>query len=80
MSELNDAQSKIPAYQRFEDTDSCVLRDDLRKLKEEHFRRNYEKELKNPMDIYDKVSSSNLKADATNYFTLKYFVSKEQKN
>jgi hypothetical protein len=53
LQELNDPNSKIPAYQRFQDSESCILREDLKKLKEEHFRRNYERELKSPLNVYD---------------------------
>lgn len=57
LSELNDASSKIPAYKRFEENDTCLLRDDLKKLKEEHFRKNYERQLKNPLETFDRVTA-----------------------
>ncbi len=47
MKELNNPHSPIPAYVRFQkqSNEQCLLRDDLKEIKEKHFRKNYEKQL-----------------------------------
>ena len=47
MKELNNPHSPIPAYVRFQkqSNEQCILRDDLKEIKEKHFRKNYEKQL-----------------------------------
>ena len=44
MKELNNPHSPIPAYVRFQKQteEQCLLREDLKKIKEKHFRKNYE--------------------------------------
>ena len=53
LKELNDSNSKIPAYVRFQNQDSnnCLLRDDLKNLKKTHFKINYKKELVKPKEL-----------------------------
>lgn len=57
MKELNDSDSVVPAYYRFQkqDYDSCPLRDDLKSIKASHFRLKYHDELDKPKRIMNKV-------------------------
>ena len=45
LKDLNNPNSPIPAYIRFQNNDQCFLREDLKKIKEKHFRKNYERQL-----------------------------------
>jgi len=45
MNELNDSESPMPAFVRFQKQENSVLRDDLKQLKAEHFRINYKRTL-----------------------------------
>ena len=54
LNELNDSEALIPAYARFQDQTSCMLRDDLKKIKESHFRKSYDQNLKKQLtDVCD---------------------------
>jgi hypothetical protein len=57
-----------------------LLRDDLRNLKAEHFKRNYNKNLNKPSEIMDEVHFHGKRLDANKYFELKYFLHEDAKN
>ena len=80
MSELNDAESNVPAYVRFQSQDQCLLREDLKKLKAEHFRKSYEKHLALPKEAMEDVHFKGDPLDAQKYYQLKYFLNEEQKS
>ena len=80
LSELNDPASSVPAYGRFQDPNSCLLRDDLRRVKEQHFRRSYDANLKSHLKEVDKVQFRGGALDSQTYFKIKYFVTKDQKD
>ncbi len=87
--ELDDSNSQIPAYRRFQKQDSCFLRDDLKIIKEEQFKVNYKKQLEQPKLIMNslqetkskdefQISLTNFDADkkkikATDMYEIKYF-------
>lgn len=68
MSELNDAESNVPAYVRFQSQDQCMLREDLKKLKAEHFRKSYEKHLALPKEAMEDVHFKGDPLDAQRYY------------
>jgi len=57
-----------------------VLREDLKKLKAEYFKKNYEKQLSIPKKALDEVHLGSGDLDASKYFQMKYFLNDEQKN
>lgn len=77
MSELNDSSSQIPAYARFQDPKTCLLRDDLRQVKEQHFRKSYDFNLKSYIKELDEVQFRGGQLDSQKYFKIKYFINKE---
>jgi hypothetical protein len=79
LNELNDSSSVIPAYVRFQEEDQCYLRDDLKDLKAEHFKKNYHKHLVLPRHYLEKVQLHGENVDANKYFQLKYFLSEKDK-
>jgi len=70
LNELNDASAPIPAYMRFQrqDQDACFLRDDLKKLKADYFKGNYEKELNVPASHLEDVHFKGGNLDGLKYF------------
>jgi len=79
-NELHDSNSAIPAYVRFQNQDGCLLREDLKKLKAAHFKKNYEKQLSIPKKYLDEVHFDGGDIDASKYFQMKYYLSDEMKN
>ena len=77
LGELNDSTSQIPAYARFQDPTTCLLREDLRQIKEQHFRKSYDFNLKNHLKELDDVQFRGSQLDAQKYFKIKYFINKE---
>ena len=77
--ELNDPDAKVPAYVRFQkqDTDNCILRDDIKLAKENHFRVNYGKELGRPKHLMEQVEDEQ-QIDGTSFFEMKYFLTGKQ--
>jgi len=62
LNELNDpSTTQLPAYVRFQQQDrsNCLLRDDLKKLKSDHFKQLYDRELKKPKTMMQDVEFSN---------------------
>ena len=49
------------------------MRDDLKKIKEKHFRKNYERQLKLPKDHWNQLKLGK-EMDANKYFSMKYFL------
>lgn len=80
LNELNDSSSQIPAYARFQDPVACLLRDDLRQVKEQHFRKSYDLNLKSHMKDLADVQFRGGRLDSQKYFKIKYFINKEQKD
>lgn len=79
LNELNDSNSAIPAYARFQDEQQCLLRNDLKKLKAEHFKRNYKNHLEIPKHNLSLINHAGHDLDANKYFQLKYFLSEKDK-
>ena len=78
--ELNDPEAKVPAYVRFQkqDTENCILRDDIKMAKENHFRVNYGKELEKPKHLMEQVDNDEEQIDGTSFFEMKYFLTGKQ--
>ena len=79
LNELNDATSPIPAYMRFQkqDANNCYLRDDLSALKQQHFKKNYSKELNKTKNLMNEVEYQNQELNSGSYFELKYFLTQQ---
>ena len=77
LKELNDPNAAVPAYIRFQRQDSCILREDLRILKEQHFRKNYQRQLESCKKSLDEVAFRGTKLNADNYYSLKYFMNED---
>jgi hypothetical protein len=60
---------------RFQEQDEdCLLREDLREVKAEHFRINYSNELQKSKELFKSVKFDKKNLDGTSYFELKYFL------
>jgi hypothetical protein len=57
-----------------------LLREDLKNLKADHFRRSYEKQLTQPQEFMERVHFKGDNLDAFKYFQLKYFLSEEARS
>jgi hypothetical protein len=81
MKELNDSDSVVPAYYRFQKQDhgSCPLREDLKQLKATHFRSKYHDELNRPKHIMKKVEFDEARVDGTRHYEMRYFLTEQQK-
>ena len=77
--ELNDATSNVPAYVRFQNNENSFLRQDLKKLKADHFKKNYAKHLNLPAEDLVSTQFEHKNLDANKYFQLKYFLTENQK-
>ena len=80
-NELNSFDANIPAYVRFQrqDQENCSLRDDLKTVKERHFRVNYQKELAKPKLMMKKVEAEGHYSDGTTYFETKFYLTEKQR-
>ena len=74
IKELNESASKIPAYIRFQKENECVLRDDIKNIKQEAFKSQYNKQLSSPKDWMQQVEFSNKKLNGTGFYEMKYFL------
>lgn len=80
MKELNDSHCAVPAYQRFQNASQCTLRNDLKQIKREHFKMQYNKELSKPKILMQNVINSKVnKVNSSSYFEMKYFLTNIQR-
>lgn len=77
LTELDDSQSAVPAYLRFQDQNQNVLRQDLRQIKETYFRKSYDFNLKKHLQDLDNVQFRGAKLDSNKFFDIKYFLTEE---
>jgi hypothetical protein len=83
MKELNDSHSPIPAYVRFQSQQPsrCLLREDLKQVKKDHFKINYNRELQRPKHMMQTIISKKLdRVDSNAFFELKYFLTDAHKD
>ena len=79
MQELNDPHALVPAYVRFQDQKDCVLREDLRLIKEQHFRKVYERHISQPKKSLERVAFHGDSMNASTYYDMRYFLNEDQK-
>ena len=56
-----------------------MLRDDLRLIKEQHFRKVYERHISQPKKTLEKVAFHGDKMNANTYYDMRYFLNEEQR-